>query len=187
MIVGGRSPHPASIKKWGELHLDALLAFVDQLIRTFPVKAYEHLLAYAQETEESAIIFNLIEVLREFDQFSNELEYEIAARCDEETLWELYQDVVEESLSDTSYWHGRLPSQIERFHEEIEIMNIKVEELQFSGGDAVSFNAVLQFDVKGTTDEDEYGYSSGRDTFTYAVTGYPKGSGVVIDDTKFLR
>lgn len=187
MIVGGRSPHPASTKKWGELHFDALSAFADQLIRTFPELAYKHLLSYAQATEDSAIIFNLIGILREFDQFSNELEYEIAARCDEETLWELYQDVVEEGLSDTSYWYGQLPSQVERFHEEIEIIDIKVDELQFSGGDAVSFNAILRFDVKGGTDDGEHGYSSDRDTFTYAVSGYPKGSNVVIDNTKFLR
>ena len=69
MILGSRSPYPASIKKWGELHFDALSAFADQLIRTFPELAYKHLLSYAQATEDSAIIFNLIEILREFDQF----------------------------------------------------------------------------------------------------------------------
>jgi hypothetical protein len=186
-IVISRPPTSASSKKLAELNFDVFLAFTDQLIRAFPNQAYDHLLLYAQTTEDSTRIFNLIEILREFDQFSDDLEQSLAARCDEETLWELYQDVVEERLSDTSYWHMRTPSEIERFHEEIEIVDIKVDDLQFSGGDAITFDAALQFDVRGATDDGEYGHHSSRGTFTYAVSGYLERSRVTIDDIKFLR
>lgn len=185
MIVGRRTT-VTTIKKLAELQFDAFLAFADRLIRTFPKQAYDHLLLYAQTTDDSGRIFNLIEILREFDEFSDELELSVAARCDEETLWELYQEVVEEMLYDTSYWHSRTPREIERFHEEIEVVDVDVDDLQFGGGDAITFNATLRFDVKGTTDEGEYGYGSSRDKFTYVVSGYLETpSKVSIDDIKF--
>ena len=136
--------------------------------------------------EDSGRIYNLIEILREFDEFSDDLELSVAARCDEETLWELYREVVEERLSDTSYWNNRTPREIERFHEEIEIVDVEVDDLQFSGGDAITFDASLRFNVKGTTDEGEYGYQSSRDTFTYRISGYLETpSSVDITDINF--
>jgi hypothetical protein len=171
MIVGRRSS-VAIVQRMEELHFDAFLALADRLIRTFPKQAYNHLLLYAQTTKDSGRIFNLIEILQEFDEFSDNLELSVAARCDEETLWELYEGIVQELLSDSSYWNARAPREIERFHEEIEIEDIQVEDLQFIGGDAVNFEASLRFDVRGTTDEGEYGYQSSRGTFTYHISGY---------------
>jgi hypothetical protein len=185
MIVGRKST-VATAQKLAELHFDAFLALADRLIRTFPKQAYDHLLLYAQTTEDGARIFNLIEILREFDEFSDDLELSVAARCDDETLWELYHEGVEEGLSEISYWNNRTPREIERFHEEIEIVDVEVDDLQFSGGDAITFDAFLRFDVKGTTDEGEYGYHSSRNTFTYGISGYLETpSSVGIDEIIF--
>lgn len=183
--IVGRTPRASTIKTLRDLHFDAFLAFVDQLIRTFPDDAYSHLLLYAQEERDSGRIFNLIQILREFDGFTDELELPIAARSDEETLWEIYDDFVIQSLSEESYWQSHTLWEIERFHEMIEINDIEVDEVQFTGGDGVSFEALVHFDVSGSTDDGDHGYSS-RETFTYSITGYLEAPlRAVLSDIKF--
>ncbi|OKO76370.1 restriction endonuclease [Bradyrhizobium sp. NAS96.2] len=184
-IIVNRPLSPLIVPRLDELHFDAFLALADRVIRTFPTQAYDYLLSYAQTTTDNSRLFNLIELLREFDQFSDDLEQSIAARCDEETLWDLYHETVEEGLTDTSYWDADLPSEIAQFHQNIEIVNIEVDDLQFSGGDAVTFSATLRLDVSGSTDEGEHGYPTEQKSFLYKVSGYPDGARVSIDDVKF--
>lgn len=167
----GRTPHIASVTNLRELHFDAFLAFIDQLIRTFPDDAYNHVLFYAQEERDSGRTFNLLQILREFDSFTDDLELAIAAHCDDETLWELYDDFVVQSLSEEIFWESQMPGQIERFHESVEINSIEVNEVLLTGGDSISFEAQVHFDVSGSTDYGDDGYSS-RETFTFHVIGY---------------
>jgi hypothetical protein len=185
LVVRSGAPTVERVRKLQELNFDAFLAFADQLIRTFPKQAYDHLLLFAQTTDDNARIFNLIQILREFDGFSSDLEQSIATRCDAETLFDLYHEAVDETLLDTAYWSNRTPPEIERFADEIEIVDIDVDDLQFNGGDGITFDAVLRFRVNGSTDDGPYGHHSSSDKFTYAVTGYLDGSRATVDDIKF--
>lgn len=169
--VVGRSPNASMNEMLRKLHFDAFLAFIDQLIRTFPDDAYGHALYYAQQETDSSRIFNLIQILREFDGFDDQLELPISARCDQETLWELYADFIAQSLSEESYWQQHTLWEIEGFHEVTEINAIEIDEIEFTGGEGITFDALVHFDVSGSTDDGEYG-ESGRDTFTYRVSGY---------------
>ncbi|MGM4998296.1 restriction endonuclease [Tardiphaga sp. 538_B7_N1_4] len=181
----GRAPTDSTISKSRELPFDAFLALTDRLIRAFPHDAYTHLLRFAQTDDDSSRIYNLIEILREFDQFTGEIELSVAGRCDGETLWELYDDFVRESLGEEHYWGRHTLWEIERFHEYTEIHDIEVDEVEFTGGDGVSFTALVHFDVSGSTDDGEDGYS-GRETFTYLASGYmetPRRA--VVEDLKF--
>jgi hypothetical protein len=119
--VIGRAPKDSAIAKFRELHFDAFLALIDRLIRAFPHDAYTHLLRFAQTDDDSGRIYNLIEILREFDQFTDEIEFSVAGRCDGETLWELYDDFLVESLREERYWDHHTLWEIERFHEYTEI------------------------------------------------------------------
>lgn len=186
IMIVGRKPTVAVAQRMDELDFDAFLAFADRLIRTFPKEAYNHLLMHALTTTDSGRLFNLIKILREFDQYSDELELVVAARCDDETLFELYGEVVEENLVDNNFWYNRMPEEIALFHNEIEINYIAMDDLQFGGGSAITFEATLEFDVKGTTDDGERGYHSAGGSFTYRISGHLDApSSVRIKDTKF--
>lgn len=185
--IVGRAPRAPLNKRFRELGFDAFLAFMDQLIRAFPHDAYRHALFYAQEETDSGRIFNLIHVLREFDGFDDDLELPIAARADAETLYELYGDFVVESLSEDYFWRNHTLWEIETFHDATEIQSIEVDELELIGGEGVGFNALVQFDVIGSTDH--IGYSdSDRKTFTYYVTGYLEAPlRAAVDEVRFKR
>ena len=181
----GRAPKDSTITKFRELHFDAFLALTDHLIRAFPHDAYTHLLRFAQTDDDSSRIYNLIGILREYDQFTDEIELSVAGRCDGETLWELYDDFVVESLREERYWDHHTLWEIERFHEYTEITDIDVDEVEFTGGDGVSFTALVHFDVSGSTDDGDDGYS-GRNTFTYLASGYLDfRRRAVVEDLKF--
>lgn len=169
--IVGRLPKGSTIAKLRDLHFDAFLALMDRLIRAFPHDAYTHLLELARTDHDSSRIYNLIDILREFDQFTDEIELSIAGRCDAETLCELYDDFVVESLGEEGYWSRHTLWEIERFHDYTEIHDIEVDEVAFTGGEGVSFKALVHFDVSGSTDDGDDGYSS-RDTFTYLASGY---------------
>jgi Restriction endonuclease len=83
-----------------ERDFDAFIAFIDQLIRNFPTRAKELLVAFAKDTNDNAKLFNSIEILREDDDFDLNQEIEITQRCDSETLFELYRDMIHQDLSD---------------------------------------------------------------------------------------
>ncbi|WP_089264067.1 hypothetical protein [Tardiphaga sp. OK246] len=76
---------------------------------------YTHLLKFAQTDDDSSRIYNLIEILREFDQFTDEIELSVAGRCDRETLGELFDDFVVESLGQEGYWGRHTLWEIEFF------------------------------------------------------------------------
>ncbi|MGJ4973447.1 restriction endonuclease [Bradyrhizobium sp. HKCCYLRH1073] len=207
-LVVNQAATTASAQKLSELQFESFLAFADQLIRSFPNEAYVHLLYYATITEDSATIFNLIEILQEFDQFSLNLEHSIAARSDEETLWDLYHDVVEDRLWDKGYWWDGLPDELDRFnheHDEIDITDIDVDHLQFRRGDSIKWNASVIFHMTGTLTHSDSELKSTETTFSYFVSGglsssdseipsswYPltrrwKPRAAVIDEVSFLR
>jgi hypothetical protein len=102
-----------------------------------------------------------------------------------QTLFDLYHIVVEEHLSDTSYWYNRTPVEIERLANETEIVDIEVEDLEFNGGDGVTFDATLRFRVNGSSHNGPGDFLSISDQFTYAAAGYLEGSNPVIDAITF--
>lgn len=88
-------------------------------------------------------------------------------------------------MSDTSYWYNRTPVEIERLADETEIVDIEVEELEFNGGDGVTFDATLRFRVNGSSDNGFGDFSPISERFTFAVTGYLDGSKTVVDEIRF--
>lgn len=183
--IVGRLPKEPTLAKLRDLHFDAFLALMDHLIRAFPHDAYTHLLELARTDHDSSRIYNLVDILREFNQFTDEIELSFVGRCDAETLCELYEDFVVESLGEEGYWGRHTLREIERFHDYTEIQDIEVDEVAFTGGEGVSFTALVHFDVNGSTDDGDDGYFS-RDTFTYQASGYldfPLRA--VVEDLKF--
>ncbi|WP_315737972.1 restriction endonuclease [Bradyrhizobium sp. SZCCHNR1093] len=185
LVVRGAAT-PRTAEKLSELNSEAFFAFTDQLIRSFPKQAYNQLLFYAKTSKDSARIFNLVGILQEFDEFSDELEYSITAHCDSDTLWDLYRDHVEQSLCVPSYWWNRIPTEIESFASNSEIVDIELDDLEFDGGESVTFCGRLQFNVTSTSEDDEGEHHLDRQAFTYSVSGRPAGSGAVVDELTFL-
>ncbi|QLH71679.1 restriction endonuclease [Rhodopseudomonas palustris] len=185
--VIAQNPNDLAIRQIQQLHFDAFLAFTDHLIRSFPNDAYRHLLHLAQKDDDSSRIYNVIKILREFEQFTDEVELSVAARCDQETLWELYDDLVLLNLTDETFWDQHTLWEIERFHEFTEIKNIEADEVEFATDDGVLFTAMVHFDVYGSTDDGDNGYS-GNETFAYRVTGHLESlQSIVVTDIAFRR
>jgi hypothetical protein len=107
-----RPPRARSLELLEELDFDAFIAFVDRLIRNFSTRAKELLVAFAKATNDNAKVFNSIEILREDEDFDLNQEIEITQRCDSETLFELYRDLIHQELEDPSIWGDRLPSEM---------------------------------------------------------------------------
>jgi hypothetical protein len=163
-----------------KLHFDAFLAFVDALIRNFPTEARQLLVLVAKTTPENSLIFNAVQILREYDDFSQEEEIEITRRCDYETLFELYHESTHEFLGDTGIWEDRLPREAHRSFDHVVLQDVKrVDDLEFSGGDSVSFTARVDLVVDGQSSDPEE--PSGTGTFSCTVSGYLTDDGIEIE------
>ena len=66
-------------QKIQKLDFDAFLAFIDALIRNFPAEARQLLVLVAKTTSRKFLIFNAVQILREYDNFSQEEEIEITS------------------------------------------------------------------------------------------------------------
>jgi hypothetical protein len=167
-------------QKIQELHFDAFLAFIDALIRNFPAEARQLLVLVAKTASENSLIFNAVQILREYDDFSQEEEIEITRRCDDETLFELYHESTYDCLVDTGIWEDRLPRKIHRSFDHVALREVKtIDDLEFSGGPAVSFTASVKLVVDGHSFDPEE--PSGSDTFYCTVNGYLTDDGIDIE------
>jgi hypothetical protein len=165
-------------QKIQELHFDAFLAFVDALIRNFPTEARQLLVLVAKTTPENSLTFNAVQILREYDDFSQEEEIEITRRCDYETLFELYHQSTYEFLGDPGVWKYRLPRRAHRSFDHIAYVD-KIEDLEFSGGDSVSFTAGVRFVLEGHSSDP--GEPWRTDTYSVTVSGYLTDDGIEIE------
>jgi hypothetical protein len=167
-------------QKIQKLHFDAFLAFIDALIRNFPAEAMQLLVLVAKTTPENSLIFNAVQILREYDDFSQEEEIEITRRCDDETLFELYHELAYDCLSDTGIWEDRLPRKVHRSFDHVILRDVKrIDDLEFSGGHAVSFTACVNLVVDGHSSDP--GEPSGTDTFSCTVSGCLTDDGIDIE------
>jgi Restriction endonuclease len=117
------------------LQFEAFLAFVDALIRNFPTEARQLLVMVTKITPENSLAFNAVQILREYEDFSQDEEIEITKRCDRETLFELYHESTYEFLSDARIWADRLPTEAHRSFDQAVLQYIKrLDDLEFSGG-----------------------------------------------------
>ena len=139
------------------------------------------LVLVAKTTPENSLIFNAVQILREYEDFSQEEEIEITRRCDHETLFELYHESTYEFLWDTGIWEDRLPREVHRSFDHVVLQDVKrVDDLEFSGGDSVSFTARVDLVVDGHSSDPEEG-PSGTDTFSCTVSGYFTDYGIEIE------
>jgi hypothetical protein len=184
MFAVRRAPRAHTFPLLEELDFDAFIAFIDQLIRNFPSRAKELLVAFGKSTNDNAKLFNSIEILREDDDFDLNQEIEITQRCDSETLFELYRDLIHQDLEDTSIWEGQLTSEMQRMADEVSVANASLEEVELTGGDGISFSAIVSLDLTGESQgpygpEGESWTSEG--TYSCKVTGYLSGDGFKIE------
>jgi hypothetical protein len=145
--VAYRAGIPRVVDKINGLHFDAFTAFIDCLIRNFPERAKQVLRIIGRDSTDGAVIFNVVEVLRETDDFDLEQELEITKKCDYETLFELYQEMTLDVLHDVGTWEWRLPGEVERFADRIDVESAEIDDLEFYGGDAVNLEARLTLRV----------------------------------------
>ncbi len=163
-----------------QLDFDVFIAFFDQMIRNFPRQAKNLLIAYGRDTSDNARLFNVIEILRENDDFDMEQEIEITQKCDGETLFELYGDLMHQELEDNTFWENNLTHEMQQFADRVYVSNAKLEEVELIGGDGVSFDATVSVSVEGVSNDPEE-MSPGQDSFSCRVRGYLADGGVAID------
>jgi hypothetical protein len=175
-----RSPRRHLIDLLEELDFDIFIAFIDKLIRNFPARAKELLIAFAKATNDNARLFNSIEILREDEDFDLGQEIAITQRCDGETLFELYRDMIHQDLEDPGDWEDRLTSEMLRIADRVSVSDASLEELELTGGDGISFSATVSLKLEGVWEDPEGGWTV-RDTSSCRVTGYLSVGGVEID------
>jgi Restriction endonuclease len=180
--VVSRGGIPDAAEKIRDLHFDAFVAFIDRLIRNFPENAKQLLRVVGKNTSDGAVIFNVVEILRETDDFDLEQELEITRKCDPDTLFELYGEMTLDILQDVGTWDWRLPGDIERFADKIVVESAKIDDLEFCGGDAVNLSARLTLVVFGHSSNPEE--PSRRDSFSYNIIGYWLPDGIEIESMK---
>jgi hypothetical protein len=176
------------LNRWGtrraaekiqEFEFDAFMAFADSLSRNFPRKAMKFLKDVAQTSHDGGVVYNAVEMLRENDEFTLAEEVEIARQCDRETLFELYQQMAHDILSDSGTWDQRLPEQIERFANDVEMVDTEVDDLDFSGGDALCVTARVSMRIRGSSPDPNEPPVEGD--FSYIVEAHFEGDGLEID------
>jgi hypothetical protein len=184
-MLAVRSPGRRALDLLEELDFDVFIAFIDQLIRNYPTRAKPLLVSFAGDTKDNAKLFNSIEILREDDDFDLSDEILITQRCDSETLFELYNDTIHQDLGDISVWEDRLPWDLQRMGDEVSVTDANVEDIEFSGGDSITFRATVSLSVDCLTHDTHEGYA-GHQTFAHTVTatGYLSGGGTEIEDVR---
>jgi hypothetical protein len=165
-----------------ELDFDAFIAFIDQFIRNFPTRAKELLVAFAKDTNDNAKLFNSIEILREDDDFDLNQEIEITQRCDSETLFELYRDMIHQDLSDKDNWIDHLTVEMRSMADEVSVDSAILDDVEFQGGDGISFKATLVLDLQGVSYDRDGEVSGGNQTFYGHASGSLTGDGFEIED-----
>lgn len=153
---------------------------MDALIRNFPADARRLLAAAAEESHDDGFLFNAIDILREFDDFSQYDEIGLARRCDPDTLREMYRDTVVDGLMTTSQFEGHMPPSILRIDDDVHVDDVSVSKVEFSGGSDVRFTASVKLDVSGYSRDPEQP-PAGQATFSCTVSGYLTGGGIEID------
>jgi restriction endonuclease len=168
-----------AVERSQHFHFDAFMSFADALIRNFPLQATVFLKQVARSSNDGGVIYNAIELLRENGEFSLGEELEITRRCDSDTLFELYNDMVHDVFFDTGTWDHHLPREANRLADEIEIIKIRVDELDISGGDSVCVSARISMDIKGHSSEPNE--PSVDHCLSYAVDAHFEHDGLEID------
>ena len=163
-----------------KLQFEPFLAFMDAMIRNFPVDARRLLTAAAKESYDGGFLFNAIEILNEFDGFTPSEEHELAQRCDPDTLHEMYRDTVSDYLSNTRLVKDYLPEEIRAFDDEVSIEDVALKEIEFEAVDGIVFRAAVELDVLGYSFDAERG-PEGRATFGCMVQGYLVEDDIQID------
>jgi hypothetical protein len=167
-------------KKLQGLHFDAFVAFMDQLIRNFPEQATQLLQAVARISSDGGVIYNAIDMLRETEDFILGDEIEITRKCDPDTLFELYRDLAHDILEDKSVWDWRLPNDVQRHADKVELSRVRIEDLEFEGGDAVCLRARLTLRAYGSS-FDPAEPSVGERDFSYDIEAHLEADGIEID------
>jgi hypothetical protein len=147
-LVFRRAQMGLAIEKLPNLQLDAFMSFCDTLIRNFPKQAGVFLRVVAQRSTDGMILYNTIEMLRETDDFWPPEELEITRKYTGDVLFQLYQQEAMEYLHGTGRWTDWLPSEAHRLGENFEIVDIYVDDLDFSGGEAVCFTASVSMKLR---------------------------------------
>lgn len=132
------------------------------------------LIRVAKTTHENSLIFNAVQILREYDDFHQEEEIEITKRCDNETLFELYHTSIFDRLDDPMIWEDRLPDKVYQSLQAVK----RIDDLEISGGDRISFTARVDLVVEGHSSDPEE--PPGTDTFYCTVSGYLTDDGIDI-------
>jgi hypothetical protein len=175
--------HREAADKLCELNFEPFLAFVDALIKNFPQIARSLLRNIVEVSNDNSILYNSFEILREDDNFTFEEELELAKRYDSELLSDLYRDIVLDSISDLPPWEARLPSSAANYDDNVELERVEIDDLEFGGGDAVSFFGTVHLTVRGWSNDPDR-LESGREQFSYRFSGFLSSDGVDLEDVR---
>jgi hypothetical protein len=170
-------------EKLQKLHFDAFLAFMDRLIRNFPDQAPQLLQLIARTANDGGIVYNVIEMLRETDELSLGDEIEITRKCDPDTLLELYRELAHDILEDTGVWDWRLPGNVQRYADRVELLRVRIGDLEFAGGETVALSARLTLHVYGSS-SDPSEAPIGEAEFSYNIEAHFEADGIEIDSVE---
>ena len=136
-------------------------------------------MAFAKSTNDNAKLFNSIEILREDEDFDRNQEIEITQRCDSETLFELYRDLIYQELEDAGIWEDQLTSEMQRMADEVSVTNANLDDVEFTGGDGISFRATVTLELEGLSQNDGETWTS-EESYSCKVKGYLASHGFEI-------
>src|SRR5207249_4368378 len=152
-------------------------------VRNFPSQA-EHLLReVARTSNKDRWIYQAIETLRETNSFTLAEELDAARRCNSETLFELYRHLAHDDLDDTNTWNHRLPSEVSFLDDNVELVEARIDDLEFAGGDVVGLKASLCLTAIGHSGDPDLP-SEGRRDFNYTIEAHWEHDGIEIDSIR---
>jgi hypothetical protein len=88
-----------------------------------------------------------------------------------------------EALEENSVWDWRLPSKVLSHDDHVELLNVAVSDLEFSGGDSVNLAGMVSLRVNGWSSDPERG-GTGEDSYSVHFAGYWLPDGIELDEIR---
>ena len=73
---------------------------------------------------------------------------------------------------------------MQRLADEVSVTNAKLEDVEFTGGDGISFCAAVSLDLEGLSRDPDGGTWTSEESYSCRVTGYLSGRGFEIGSVR---